>query len=133
VVREIVLQEFLKEVLPFSYVVSVDPCFSQVLPTGEQSPDSYGIEIVLGATPCIVAERSGPRFSFTYDCEQRALIDGLIDMKAFQGHGYGRRLVEMRERIGRRLNCTKIVLDLNAASPVPFWDYMGYPHGVKLL
>lgn len=133
VVREIVHQEFVKEALPFSYAITVDPCFSKLFPAGNQSPDSYGIEIMLGQTPSIVAARSGPRFSFTYNCEQQALIDGLIDMQTFQGQGYGRQLVKLRERVGRRLNCTKIVLDLNGASPIHFWEHMGYTNGVKFL
>ena len=133
VVREIVVQEFEKEALPFSYAITVDPCFSNLFPTKEQSPDAYGIELLLGKTLFIVADRSEPKFSFTYDCEQRALIDGLIDMKEFQGLGYARQLVEMRERVGRRLNCTKILLDLNDNSPLTFWEHMGYTNGIKLL
>jgi GNAT superfamily N-acetyltransferase len=133
VIREIVNQEFAKDKFPFSYMITVEPGFSELFPSDETSPDTYGIEILLGETPFMVANRSGPRFSFTFDCAQRALIDGLIDLKEEQGRGYGRQLVGLRERVGRRLNCTKILLDLNDNSPLTFWQHMGYVHGMKLL
>ncbi|MBU1111464.1 MAG: hypothetical protein ABIG93_00345 [archaeon] len=99
---------------------------SEMFPTHPEPEDSYIVSVDLSQEPRDKRIPEKPQLKFRCNLGRSALEISNIQLggSSLAEQGYGRRIVEAMEDIGRSLGLTKSVVSINRT--VGFWQHMGY-------
>jgi GNAT superfamily N-acetyltransferase len=92
----------------------------------DREPYSYFVQISIGSKEGDpFHDPECPHLDFIYHGKKRCMEPVKFNLQQLKGKGYGRKLVEIMEELGRRLGCSKA-----RVRPQPygasFWEHMGY-------
>jgi len=99
--------------------------YSEVYPKKNKEKDSYLIQIRISDTEKPRCSEALLSLDFWYHSEKRTIEVWSLDVHySLREKGYGKKLVKMMEKTGKKLECSKSIFMINLNPD--FWEHMGY-------